>query len=187
MRHRKLRSRLSRSASHRKATIANIMRGLIEHERVVTTLKKAKVTSARADKLITLAKKNNLSAIRQVERFIQDRKLISKLFTEIGPRFTERNGGYTRVLKYNVRRGDGTLMAILELTEKSVMAAEVSAPAEKASKSVASSDLKQDAKSEVSQNEPEDAVIVDETEDSDASMEEDADDQSDSDTNTKEK
>lgn len=135
MRHKKLRSKLNRSASHRKATIVNIIRGLLEHDRIITTTKKAKVTSVHADKLITLAKKNNLTAIRRAERLLQDRKLIHKLFSEIGPRFESRQGGYTRVIKYKTRRGDGTEMAILELTEKSIMPDAVETAPKKVEKS----------------------------------------------------
>lgn len=121
MRHAKLRARLSRTKSHRKATVTNIIRGLFAHERVITTVKKAKVTSSWADKLITLAKKNNLAAIRKVESILHDKELIGKLFKEIGPRFENRKGGYTRVIRYSRRRGDGSELAILELTQKSVM------------------------------------------------------------------
>jgi large subunit ribosomal protein L17 len=110
------------------------MRGLFTSERVVTTVKKAKVTSRYADKVITLAKQNDLSAIRQVEAIFQDKNLVHKLFHEIGPRFTDRNGGYTRVLRYKVRRGDGTEMAILELTEKEIMSPEERAPKTKSAK-----------------------------------------------------
>jgi|GEM_PF-3443089 len=121
MRHRNLNTKLSRTASHRKATVMNIMRGLFNHERVVTTLTKAKVTSKWADKVITFAKKNNLAAIRKVESIFQDRALVSRIFKEIGPKFENRQGGYTRVVKVSRRRGDGTVMAILELTHKDVV------------------------------------------------------------------
>ncbi len=134
MRHRKLNTKLNRTNKHRKATVSNIMRGLFTSERIVTTIKKAKVTSRYADKVITLAKQNDLAAIRQVEKIFQDKDLIHKLFHEIGPRFTERNGGYTRVLRYKTRRGDGTEMAILELTEKEIMSPEERAPKTKSKK-----------------------------------------------------
>ena len=134
MRHRKLNTKLNRTNKHRKATVSNIMRGLFTSERIVTTIKKAKVTSRYADKVITLAKQNDLAAIRQVEKIFQDKDLIHKLFHEIGPRFTERSGGYTRVLRYKTRRGDGTEMAILELTEKEIMSPEERAPKAKSKK-----------------------------------------------------
>ncbi|MCD6459127.1 50S ribosomal protein L17 [bacterium] len=124
MRHRKLNTSLNRTKSHRKAAVKNMMRGILTNERIVTTLKKAKVASKWTDKIITLSKKNNLAAIRKVESILQDKDLIYKLFHEIGPRFADRNGGYTRVLKYKTRRGDGAELAILELTEREVMSIE---------------------------------------------------------------
>ena len=124
MRHRKLNTSLNRTKSHRKATIKNMVRGILTSERIVTTVKKAKVASRWTDKIITLSKKNNLAAIRRVESLIQDKDLIYKLFHEIGPRFADRNGGYTRVIKYKNRRGDGSELAILELTEREVMSIE---------------------------------------------------------------
>lgn len=134
MRHKKLNTKLNRTNKHRKATVSNIMRGLFTNERIVTTIKKAKVTSRYADKIITLAKKNNLAAIRKVESIFQDKDLTYKIFHEIGPRFTERAGGYTRVLRYKTRRGDGTEMAILELTEREVMSPEERTPKSKSKK-----------------------------------------------------
>ncbi len=134
MRHGKLRTKLNRTKSHRKATVNNIIRGLLSHERVITTVKKAKVTSSWADKLITIAKTNNLASIRKAQSLLQDRDLVHKLFNEIGPRYANRQGGYTRVIKYNRRRGDGTQMAILELTEKAIMPA--TEPVKKETKTV---------------------------------------------------
>jgi len=124
MRHRKLKTSLNRTKSHRKATVKNMLRAILTSERIVTTVKKAKVMSRWTDKIITLSKKNNLAAIRRVESILQDKDLIYKLFHEIGPRFADRNGGYTRVIKYKKRRGDGSELAILELTEREVMSIE---------------------------------------------------------------
>jgi len=165
MRHKNLSTKLSRTKSHRKATIMNIMRGLFNSERVITTLTKAKVTSKWADKVVTLAKKNNLSAIRQVEAIFQDKTMVSKIFKEIGPKFENRQGGYTRVVKVSRRRGDGSIMAILELTYKEApemkaapakAEAKVSAP--EADKTVAEAEKKA---AEISQ--PEDTVLDEST------------------------
>lgn len=131
MRHGKLRTRLNRPEGHRKATVKNMLRGLFTHERIITTLTKAKVCSAWADKVITLAKKNDLSAIRKAESILQDKSLVKKLFKEIGPRFEKRQGGYTRVIRHLRRRGDGTVTAILELTEKEIMVVEETKPSKK--------------------------------------------------------
>ncbi len=131
MRHGKLRTRLNRPEGHRKATVKNMLRGLFTHERIVTTLTKAKVCSSWADRVITLAKKNDLSAIRKAESILQDKSLVKKLFKEIGPRFEKRQGGYTRVIRHLRRRGDGTVTAILELTEKEIMVVEETKPSKK--------------------------------------------------------
>ena len=131
MRHGKLRTRLNRPEGHRKATVKNMLRGLFTHERIVTTLTKAKVCSSWADRVITLAKKNDLSAIRKAESILQDKSLVKKLFKEIGPRFEKRQGGYTRVMRHLRRRGDGTVTAILELTEKEIMVVEETKPSKK--------------------------------------------------------
>ncbi len=131
MRHGKLRTRLNRPKGHRKATVKNMLRGLFTHERIITTLTKAKVCSGWADKMITLAKKNDLAAIRKAESILQDKTLVKKLFKEIGPRFENRQGGYTRVIRYLRRRGDGSVTAILELTEKEVMIAQETKPENK--------------------------------------------------------
>ncbi|MCB1195224.1 50S ribosomal protein L17 [bacterium] len=121
MRHRKLNTQLNRSKTHRAATLRNIVQALFTHERVTTTVKKAKVSARFADKMITLAKKNNLAAIRRAVSLLHDKDVVKKLFNEIGPRYVSRAGGYTRVLKIQNRKGDGAEVAILELTEKEVM------------------------------------------------------------------
>ena len=115
MRHRKKIAKLNITSSHRRALMANLVKGLLEHEKITTTLAKAKLSGRMAEKMITLAKKGGLHAQRQAVDFLQDKKLVSKLFKEIGPRFTNRAGGYTRIYRIGLRKGDAASMAILEL------------------------------------------------------------------------
>jgi large subunit ribosomal protein L17 len=118
MRHRKLSSKLSRTTAHRKALLMNLVRSLLEHERICTTLPKARVASSYADRMITLAKKKDLSSERKAVDFLTDRAVVKKLFKEIGPRFQDRKGGYTRVIRLGRRAGDKAFMAILELVSR---------------------------------------------------------------------
>jgi len=118
MRHRKLSSKLSRKTAHRKSLLMNLVRSLLEHERICTTLPKARVASSYADRMITLAKKKDLSSERKAVDFLTDRSVVKKLFKEIGPRFQDRKGGYTRVIRLGRRAGDKAFMAILELVNR---------------------------------------------------------------------
>ena len=116
MRHRRDRRKLSRSASHRKALYMNLSREVIEHERIKTTEAKAKAVRPEVEKLITLGKRGDMHARRQaMARLGQDKFIVYKLFEEIAPRYAERNGGYTRILKLGPRRSDSTEMVFLEL------------------------------------------------------------------------
>src|ERR1700760_5156553 len=117
MRHQRKRYQLSRSASHRKALLMNLSKEVIEHERIQTTQAKAKAVKPELEKLITLAKKGDLHARRQAISTLQhpDKGVIYKLFEEIAPRYTERPGGYTRILKLGPRSSDATEMVYLEL------------------------------------------------------------------------
>src|SRR4051812_45226164 len=115
MRHQKLRHKLSRSTSHRKALMMNLCREVFDHERIKTTEAKAKAAAPEVDKLITLAKRGDEHARRQaMAQLGQDKHLVYKLFHEIGPRYEERNGGYTRILKLGPRPSDATEMVFLE-------------------------------------------------------------------------
>ncbi|MEM8650320.1 MAG: 50S ribosomal protein L17 [Pseudomonadota bacterium] len=118
MRHRKQGRKLNRTASHRKAMFANMAASLIEHEQIVTTLPKAKELRSVADKLITLAKRGDLHARRQAISRIRNVEQVKKLFDVLGPRYQERNGGYTRVLKAGFRFGDNAPMAVIELVDR---------------------------------------------------------------------
>ncbi len=115
MRHRAKGRQLSRTSSHRRALLNNMATSLFEHGRVITTEAKAKELRPFAEKLITLARRGDLHARRLVERRIKDRETLSRLFSEIGPRFAARPGGYTRILKLGHRSGDGADIARIEL------------------------------------------------------------------------
>ena len=115
MRHQRNRHKLGRDAAHRKALLANLCIEIIDHERIKTSEAKAKAVKPEIEKLITLARRGDLHARRLVERRIKDRDTLGKLFSEIGPRFAARPGGYTRILKMGHRPGDGADIARIEL------------------------------------------------------------------------
>jgi len=115
MRHRAKGRQLSRTSEHKKALLRNMAASLFQHEKIVTTEAKAKELRPYAERLITLARRGDLHARRLVERRIQDREITGRLFTEIGPRFAARPGGYTRILKLGHRVGDGADIARIEL------------------------------------------------------------------------
>lgn len=115
MRHRKKGRKLSRTASHRRATLRNLAGSLFLHERLETTTAKAKELRPYAERLITLARRGDLHARRVAGRSIQNREALGKLFDDIGPRFAERPGGYTRILKLGARKGDAAEMSLIEL------------------------------------------------------------------------
>jgi large subunit ribosomal protein L17 len=116
MRHQKQRGKLSRDAAHRKALLANLCKEVIQHERITTSEAKAKAVKPEVEKLITLAKRGDLHARRQALSALgQDKFTVYKLFEEIAPRYEERHGGYTRILKLGPRRSDSTEMVLLEL------------------------------------------------------------------------
>ena len=116
MRHQKKRNKLSRDAEHRKALIRNLCTEVVDHERIRTTEAKAKVVRPEVEKLITLAKRGDLHARRQaLAELNQNKFTVHKLFEEIAPRYADRPGGYTRILKLGPRRSDSTEMVYLEL------------------------------------------------------------------------
>lgn len=117
MKHRNGFNPLSRNASHLKAMHRNMVTSLFRYERVTTTQPKALEVRRTAEKLITRSKVDTVHNRRQVARFISDEAVLAKLFTEIGPRMKDRNGGYTRVLKLGFRQGDAAEVAILELVD----------------------------------------------------------------------
>ena len=111
MRHRVKGKKLRRDSAQRKALLRSLVTSFLEKERIRTTLPKAKATRPIAEKMITMAKKNSLHSRRLALRFIYKREVVKKLFSEIGPRFSERPGGYTRIIKIGPRAGDGAEMA----------------------------------------------------------------------------
>lgn len=126
MRHRVAGRRLNRSGAHRNALFRNLMTELFRHERIKTTRAKALAIRSQAERLVTIAKRGaakrdadeyNVHEIRRVASVLRDRQVVRKLFDEIAPRFADRPGGYTRVLKLGPRAGDGAEMVILELVE----------------------------------------------------------------------
>lgn len=118
MRHRKTGRQLGRNSSHRRALLRSLVTSFLSHEKIETTEAKAKEFRPIAERMITLGKRGDLSARRLALRFVRDRRVVSKLFDEIAPRFSNRNGGYTRIIKTRVRFGDSARMAIVELVEK---------------------------------------------------------------------
>jgi len=116
MRHQKARGKLSRDSAHRKSLLMNLSKEIIEHERIKTTAPKAKAVKPEIERLITLAKRGDLHARRQaLSTLAQDKFAVHKLFEEVAPRYADRPGGYTRILKLGPRRSDATEMVYLEL------------------------------------------------------------------------
>ncbi len=120
MYHGRKKRRFNRTAEHRKAMFANMCQALIKHEQIVTTLPKAKDLRPVVEKLVTLGKRGDLHARRQAIAQIKDVDLVRKLFDVLGPRYKERNGGYTRVLKAGFRFGDNAPMAVIEFVDRDV-------------------------------------------------------------------
>lgn len=117
MRHAKRHRKLGRTTAHRLALFRNQLSSLVIHGRIVTTLPKAKELRPVAERLITRGRSDTVHARRMVGRWVADRDLIKKLFTEIAPRFADRPGGYTRIVKLGPRHGDGAEMAVLEFID----------------------------------------------------------------------
>jgi large subunit ribosomal protein L17 len=117
MRHLKRGRKLGRTTAHRKALLRNLATALLEHERIITTEPKAKELRRVADKLVTLGKRGNLHARRQALQVVQSNAVVQKLFNEIAPRFSGRQGGYTRILRLGYRAGDAAAMAVIELVD----------------------------------------------------------------------
>lgn len=117
MRHRKKGRKLNRTASHRRATLRNMATSLFRHGKIETTTAKAKELRPYAERLITLARRGDLHARRLAASRIREREVVGILFDEIGPRFKDRPGGYTRILKLGTRKGDAAEMALIQLVE----------------------------------------------------------------------
>ncbi|GLK85505.1 50S ribosomal protein L17 [Ancylobacter defluvii] len=118
MNHGKTYRKFNRTAEHRKAMFANMAQALITHEQILTTLPKAKDLRPVVEKLITLGKRGGLHARRQAIAEIRDVAVVRKLFDVVGPRYKERNGGYTRIIKAGFRHGDSAAIAVIELVDR---------------------------------------------------------------------
>jgi large subunit ribosomal protein L17 len=122
MRHGKAHRKLNRKSEHRRAMFANLAAALIKHEQIITTLPKAKDLRPIVEKLVTLGKRGDLHARRQAVAAIRDVAMVRKLFNVLGPRYKERNGGYTRVLKAGFRYGDSAPVAVIEFVDRDTAA-----------------------------------------------------------------
>ena len=122
MYHGRSKRRFNRTAEHRKAMFSNLCQALIKHEQITTTLPKAKDLRTVVEKLVTLGKRGDLHARRQAIAQIKDVELVAKLFSVLGPRYKDRQGGYTRVLKAGFRYGDNAAMAVIEFVDRDVSA-----------------------------------------------------------------
>jgi large subunit ribosomal protein L17 len=118
MRHNKSGRRLGRTTSHRIAMFRNMVTSLLSHERIITTDAKAKELRSVTEKMITLGKRGDLHAHRQAASFIREKSVVTKLFNTIAPRYKERQGGYTRIIKLGQRAGDAAPMSVIELVEE---------------------------------------------------------------------
>jgi large subunit ribosomal protein L17 len=115
MRHRNAHRKLSRNSSHRRAMLRNLVTDFLEHGRLMTTLPKAKELRPLAEKMITLGKRDTLHARRQVQAYVMREAIAKHVFETVAPKFADRNGGYSRIIKLGNRKGDGADLAIIEL------------------------------------------------------------------------
>ena len=131
MRHQRTGKKLGRDSAHRKALYANLAGALIEHGRIKTTVTKAKAVKPIAEQLITLGRRGDLHARRQAVAFLRSKDVVHKLFAEVGPRFADRSGGYSRIVRLGPRSGDAAEMVYLELLDEPVVPRQRAAVAEK--------------------------------------------------------
>jgi len=143
MRHQKKTVRLGRKAGHRKALLANQVCNLIEHQRIKTTLAKAKAVRPLAEKMVTLGKNGSIHARRTAFSALRHKDAVKKLFDEIAPRSTERNGGYTRIVRLGQRKSDSASMAFIEWVDAAVVIEEQPAEDKKAKKKEPKAEPKQ--------------------------------------------
>ena len=143
MRHQKKTIKLGRTAEHRKALLANQVCSLIEHQRIKTTLAKAKAVRPLAEKMVTLGKRGSIHARRTALATLRQKNAIKKLFDDIAPRSTERNGGYTRIVKLGQRKSDSAPMAFIEWVDAAPAIEEKEAEEKKAKRKAAKASAKQ--------------------------------------------
>ena len=130
MRHRKAGRNLGRTSSHRTAMLRNMVTSLLQMERIVTTVPKAKETRRVAEQMITLGKRGDLHARRQAMSYIRSKDIVAKLFDQLSTQYADRQGGYTRIIRTGIRSGDAAPMAILELVDYQELPAGVDTPQE---------------------------------------------------------
>jgi large subunit ribosomal protein L17 len=143
MRHQKKTVKLGRKAEHRKALLANQVCSLIEHQRIKTTLAKAKAVRPLAEKMVTLGKNGSIHARRTAVSVLRHKDTVKKLFDEIAPRSTERNGGYTRIVRLGQRKSDSASMAFIEWVDAAIVVEEQPAEDKKAKKKEPKAEPKQ--------------------------------------------
>ncbi len=166
MRHRVRTRRLGVRTSHRKAMMRNMVTSLMEHGRIVTTITRAKELRRLADRMVTLSKDGSLHARRQALSVIRDRHVVAKLFEEWGPMFADRTGGYTRIVRLGRRRGDATMMAVIELAVDSLKSSKKKVHRLAPSVAVESVIPEADSAVEVSAKTPEESTPDESTDDS---------------------
>ncbi|MBZ0183906.1 MAG: 50S ribosomal protein L17 [Melioribacteraceae bacterium] len=164
MRHRVKGRKLSRTASHRLATLRSLSTALLKHKKIKTTVAKAKETRTFVEPLITKAKDDSVAARRHVARHIKDKEVVKELFTEIVEKIGERAGGYTRVVKLGSRPGDGADMAILELVDfNSVTDKKVKTEAEPKAEKTTKAKKSEQPKAKVKEEDVVEAEVIEET------------------------
>ncbi|MFC1725212.1 50S ribosomal protein L17 [candidate division KSB1 bacterium] len=163
MKHRRVGRKLGVTKSHRKALLSNLAISLFEKKSIRTTLSKAKEVSRYSERLITFGKKNTVAARRHVYKFLKSHKIVKELFDEIAPNYSDRDGGYTRVLKLGTRPGDGAEMAIVELLGYKKAKKKKKEKAEKKDKKAEKKGVKESVKNGEDQSVEEVAEIEDKT------------------------
>ena len=133
MRHNNAGRRLGRTTSHREAMFRNMVTSLLNHEKITTTDAKAKEIRSVAEKMITLGKRGDLHSMRLAAAYIREKSVVTKLFSTIAPRYKERSGGYTRIIKLGIRQGDTAPVSLIELVEEELPAKKVKQKPAKAS------------------------------------------------------
>jgi len=169
MRHNVSGRKLNRTPAHRKMLYRNLVTALFKHERIQTTVPKAKEARSAAEKLITFAKRGDLHARRMAARKVNEPAVLQKLFEEIGPRYAERPGGYTRIMRLGPRRGDNAEMAILELVDNTARPKHTDSLKRKRARKVLEAQEKAEAQAAL-----EESVAAEASEAAEAAAEEDA-------------
>ena len=171
MRHNVSGRKLNRTPAHRKMLYRNLVTALFKHERIQTTVPKAKEARQVAEKLITFAKRGDLHARRQAARKINEPEVLQKLFAEIGPRYADRPGGYTRILRLGNRKGDNAEVAILELVDNTARPKTTDSLKRQRMRRILEAEEKAEAKAALVEEAREDEVSVEETPVDDSSAE----------------